>query len=131
METILITGGTGFAGSHLVEYLISKKEKNIHVTSHSGNGSFISTLINKENIQEVASLTNLPPVRRDLLTAQSSNAILQTFYEAALLVRPFIDPSAKSTDEIFSNMVESYTSGRSTLGQSLLRAQNQLKDLIK
>jgi GDP-4-dehydro-6-deoxy-D-mannose reductase len=55
--TILITGGTGFAGSHLVEYLISKKEQNIHVTSHSGKDNFVSSLINKDNIHKV-DLTN-------------------------------------------------------------------------
>ncbi|MDH5533347.1 MAG: NAD-dependent epimerase/dehydratase family protein, partial [Candidatus Pacebacteria bacterium] len=55
--TILITGGTGFAGSHLVEYLISKKEHNIHVTSHSGKSAYISSLINKDNIHKV-DLTN-------------------------------------------------------------------------
>ena len=55
--TILVTGGTGFAGSHLVEYLISKKEHNIHVTSHSGRNTFVSNLINKENIHKV-DLTN-------------------------------------------------------------------------
>lgn len=51
--TILITGGTGFAGSHLVEYLILKKEQNIHVTSYSEKSEFISTLINKENIHKI------------------------------------------------------------------------------
>lgn len=51
--TILITGGTGFAGSHLVEYLITKKEFNIHVTSHSDKDKFVSTLINTENIHKV------------------------------------------------------------------------------
>jgi GDP-4-dehydro-6-deoxy-D-mannose reductase len=50
---ILITGGTGFAGSHLVELLIKKKEQNIHVTSHSGKDPFVSTLIDKENVHKV------------------------------------------------------------------------------
>jgi GDP-4-dehydro-6-deoxy-D-mannose reductase len=50
---ILITGGTGFAGSHLVEYLLSLKEKNIHVTSHSGKDKFLGELLPKENIHRL------------------------------------------------------------------------------
>lgn len=50
---ILITGGTGFAGSHLVELLQEKKEQNIHVTTHSGRDSYVSTLLGKENIHKV------------------------------------------------------------------------------
>ncbi|NCN03698.1 MAG: NAD-dependent epimerase/dehydratase family protein [Candidatus Pacebacteria bacterium] len=50
---ILITGGTGFAGSHLVELLKEKKEHNIHVTSHSGRDQFVSTLIDEQNIHKV------------------------------------------------------------------------------
>jgi len=50
---ILITGGTGFAGTHLVEYLISQKERNIHVTSHSGRDNFLAELIPKENIHKL------------------------------------------------------------------------------
>lgn len=50
---ILITGGTGFAGSHLVELLQEKKEQNVHVTTHSGRPSFVTTLLDKENIHQV------------------------------------------------------------------------------
>lgn len=52
-ETILITGGTGFAGSHLVELLVKKKAKNIHVTSFSGKDKFVSTIISPENIHKL------------------------------------------------------------------------------
>jgi GDP-4-dehydro-6-deoxy-D-mannose reductase len=50
---ILITGGTGFAGSHLVELLLEKKEKNIHVTTHSGRESFVHNILPNENIHKV------------------------------------------------------------------------------
>lgn len=50
---ILITGGTGFAGTHLVEYLLSQKERNIHVTSHSGRDNFLGDLIPNENIHKL------------------------------------------------------------------------------
>lgn len=50
---ILITGGTGFAGSHLVEYLVAQNEHNIHVTSHSGKDEYLNQFIPKENIHRL------------------------------------------------------------------------------
>jgi ABC-type glycerol-3-phosphate transport system substrate-binding protein len=91
----------------------------------------IVKLVSKENIDELVTLNNLPPVRRDSLVEQNDNAIMQTFFDAALIVRPFIEPNVESSNKIFSDMVESYISGRSNAAQVLLRAQNQLSDLIK
>jgi len=51
--TVLITGGTGFAGSHLVEFLKTKKLKNIHVTTHSGRKGFVHSFLPPENIHKV------------------------------------------------------------------------------
>jgi len=43
--SILITGGTGFAGSHLVELLIASGYTNIHVTAYTNENSFVHTLL--------------------------------------------------------------------------------------
>ncbi len=50
---ILITGGTGFAGSHLVEHLLSVGEMNIHVTNISDRESYVSTLLPKDHIHKL------------------------------------------------------------------------------
>jgi ABC-type glycerol-3-phosphate transport system substrate-binding protein len=89
-----------------------------------------SKLTSHESISLLSDVTNLPPVRRDLLTEQNENAALQTFYESALISRVFLDPAESNTNSIFSDMIESYTSGRSSISATIQRAQRQLEDLL-
>lgn len=55
--TILITGGTGFVGSHLVELLVESGQKNIHVTSYSDKPGVVHQLLSSEQIHKI-NLTN-------------------------------------------------------------------------
>lgn len=84
------------------------------------------TLTNNQNIGLLSTSTNLPPVRRDLLAAQNSSAALQTFNDSAIISKVFLDPNPSVTDTIFVDMVESFTSGRSSLSQAILRANSQI-----
>jgi len=54
---ILITGGTGFAGSHLVELLLGLGQKNVHVTSFGSKNSYVHTLLQATQVHQV-DLTN-------------------------------------------------------------------------
>lgn len=53
MKSILITGGTGFAASHLVEELHNRGERNLHITSYRDEGEFVKQFINPANIHQV------------------------------------------------------------------------------
>ena len=55
--TILITGGTGFVGSHLVELLVESGQKNIYVTSYSDKPGVVHQLLSSEKIHQI-DLTN-------------------------------------------------------------------------
>jgi GDP-4-dehydro-6-deoxy-D-mannose reductase len=104
--TILITGGTGFAGSHLVEYLISKKEQNIHVTSHSGKSAFVSALVDKENIHKV-----------DLTSKEETDKIIKAIQPDHI----YHLASISSVGDSFEN-IDSVLQNNITLQTNILRA---------
>lgn len=53
MKNILITGGTGFAASHLVEELYNRGERNLHLTSYRDKGEFVKQFVDQANIHQV------------------------------------------------------------------------------
>lgn len=105
----------------------------IGILNNSKNigGAFTAanTLTSALNLKLFANILSLPPVRRDLLVEQNSNAVLQNFNLSALIAKPFIDPDGAKTSKIFSDMVESYTSGRSLISEAIERAQNELNQI--
>lgn len=52
-QRILITGGTGFAGSHLVEYLLQHDYSDIHVTSLTPDAQYVGKLLPETHIHPV------------------------------------------------------------------------------
>jgi ABC-type glycerol-3-phosphate transport system substrate-binding protein len=72
----------------------------------------------------------LPPVRRDLLSENPTNAFMQTFNESALIAKNVYDFNPEETNQIFQRMVESIVSGRMTTSEAILRANGEI-DLLR
>jgi ABC-type glycerol-3-phosphate transport system substrate-binding protein len=88
-------------------------------------------LTSADVITFLSTLTNLPPVRLDLLTAKQTDPAADVFYKAALQSKGWLDPDPQSTDTIFSTMVQSITSGQARTDDAVNSASLQLGELLR
>lgn len=90
----------------------------------------MNILTGKEAQELFAKITDLPPVRRDILSLKQEDSVNETFYKSALISKSFLDPDPVETSKILSEMVESFTSSRARLTESVDRAGQQIFNLI-
>ena len=82
--------------------------------------------------KKLSALTYLPPTRRDLLSLiPADDPYATVFYQSAIRSRGWIDPSDSKTEAIFRSMIESVTGGRTPASQAVLRADAEIKELLK
>jgi ABC-type glycerol-3-phosphate transport system substrate-binding protein len=77
-----------------------------------------------------AAAFNLPPVRRDLLSKRPTDSTLSVFYDSAIRSRTWLDPKPEGSDKAFRQMVESVSSGRNTIEESLMYLTKDLVTLV-
>ncbi|MGD9129765.1 MAG: GDP-mannose 4,6-dehydratase [Candidatus Woesebacteria bacterium] len=86
-ETILITGGTGFAGSHLVEALLEKNYHKIHVTSFGKNTGYVQSLLKNGQIHQLdlsdqqAALELMRKIKPDYIYHLAAFSVVGTSFE--------------------------------------------------
>src|SRR3989338_3133706 len=81
-------------------------------------------LISKEAALTLSEILSLPPTRRDLLVNKPTSATLSVLYDAALQSKGWLDPDTKATKVIFSEAIESVTSGRARTLEAIDKANS-------
>lgn len=74
--------------------------------------------------------TYLPSVRRDVIARGTTDPYMEIFNDSALIADSWLDPGRFESNMIMQEMVESVTSGRSTIGTAVSNANDQLQSLI-
>lgn len=80
---------------------------------------------------DFAAQFNLPPVRRDLLAKRPTDAALSVFFDSAIWSRAWLDPKPEESDNAFRLMVESVSSGRTTIDFAMIYLNSALVTALK
>jgi ABC-type glycerol-3-phosphate transport system substrate-binding protein len=86
----------------------------------------LSALVTPQALSILSDISNLPPIRRDMIAAGSKDPYQAIFYDSALIARGWLDMDPAITSGIFQEMVESITSGRANVQQAIQTAHNSL-----
>ncbi|MFZ2620883.1 MAG: extracellular solute-binding protein [Minisyncoccia bacterium] len=112
--------------AHMYSLAIIKQSKQI-----SGAFTVITALTESTAIKALSGIMNLPPVRRDLLGERPSEAFQTVFFNSAIISHSWIDPNLVGSSNVFRDMIESITSGRSRDIEALNRANQELSALLR
>ncbi len=93
--------------------------------------SAIQALTAPDAMDILSKLVYLPSIRRDIIAGGSVDPYMAIFLDAALISKGWLDTSSIRSNQIFTEMVESVTSGRSDLYGALRQADDELNISLK
>jgi multiple sugar transport system substrate-binding protein len=97
----------------------------------AGTYTVLSTLTSAEAFPFWTSIFNLPSARRDILGQVEKSAVKTIFNKSAIMSKGWLDPNNSSTNTIFQEMIESYTTGREEIEGVITTASDRLDNLLK
>jgi multiple sugar transport system substrate-binding protein len=102
-------------------------------SSPNSNNSYqiISTLVAPTNLAKLGDMTYLPSVLRSVIASGSTDPYMTVFNETALVANAWFDIDTVKSRALFSNMVQSVTSGKSTILEAIQDMGNQYDLLLK
>jgi len=98
-------------------------------SSANQNSAFqaIATLTDPDNIKLLSDRMYIPSVRREVITAGSSDPYITIFNQAALIGRTWLDVHPTVSKRIFGDLIQSITSGQRT-PEEAVRSAHDLYD---
>ncbi|MHB1330396.1 MAG: extracellular solute-binding protein [Minisyncoccota bacterium] len=91
----------------------------------------VLALVSNNTASALASVTPYIPTRRDLLSNRPGDPAGFVFYAAALQSEGWLDPDPFKTETIFTEMVESVTSGRARVDTAISNANASINTLVE
>lgn len=111
---------------HLTGLALTRGSKN------QATALFVATeLTSADFLAKLNASLLLPPVRRDLLTATTTDPYLGIFNASALSARAWRDPEPVKSDAIFKELVDTIRSGSISIDQAIIRTSGELDGIIK
>ena len=107
-------------------FAILKSSKNI-----TSAFTQLTTLTSQDSIASLSSITNLPPVRKDVLSDKPADLYMQTFYNSALRAETWSDPDPTLTEVTFKNMIEATIIGKIKPGDAIGLAEREIENIFK
>src|SRR3989344_609577 len=104
---------------------ISRGTKNVSATL-----TVAIKLVSKESSFSLSKILALPPPRRDLLSDRPTTAVFSVLYDAALQSKGWLDPDNVATKTIFSDAIDSVTSGRARTFEAVNKINKEVDALI-
>jgi ABC-type glycerol-3-phosphate transport system substrate-binding protein len=111
---------------HMYSMSITKQSKNPPSAFQA-----ITALTEVKALEALGNITNLPPVRRDMLARRPTDAYRAVFYNSALMSKTWIDPEPQESSQTFRDMIESITSGKQRVSYAIQRATQELGAQLK
>ena len=120
------TGGVRAGYGRMYGFSILRSSANINAAYQ-----VISTLIQPANIVKLEKAMYLPSVRRDIIAAGSSDPYVSVFDTIALITSSWLDADPVKSRQLMGNMVQSITSGKSTIFESIQDLESQYNLLLR
>ena len=99
----------------------------VRSTSNPNNTYAILNILTAPDAMALLSqLTFLPSVRRDVIAQVSTDPYMASFLDAALISRGWLDSNPRTSNQIFTELVESITSGRADTYSAIKTANDEL-----
>lgn len=108
-------------------YALAVNKKSTNLVSSFGLGGLMSTGDNDKNF---AAAVSLPPASRAVLAIKPTDPYLFTFFNAAIISQSWLDPNSSTTDNIFSEMINSILSNKTSVSDAISRTQSQLDQIV-